>query len=135
VSDFLNGWTATGLATTAISVGVALWRRFTPGRAPDSPPWYVRLARLGSEALRRQAAEGALDTVRDSLLLEREERLQWQARFREATTEIDRLERENRELRGQPALPHSSATTEPSAASSDGSTASRGAKTRKRRTT
>ncbi len=116
--------TLIGLGTTLVSVGIALWRRVRPSAGP---PWYVRLARIGSAITRLQVAEGSLDSVKESLLLEREESAYLRAQLREARAEIDRL--------NDSRPPTSSASTAPSGPPSDSSTGSRGAKTPRRRTT
>ena len=124
MSEFLSDRTVIGIGTTLISVGIALWRRMRP---PSGSSILVRLARTGSAITRLQVAEGSLDSVKESLLLEREETAYLRSELREARAEIDRLTG----LRA----PTSSAGTGPSDPSSDGSTASRGARIRKRRTT
>lgn len=125
MSEFLSDRTVIGIGTTLISVGVALWRRIRP---PSGPPWYVRIARIGSAITRLQVAEGSLDSVKESLLLEREETAYLRAQLRDARIEMDRL-------RERTSSGTSSATPPLSDPSSDGSTGSRGEKTRKRRTT
>ena len=135
MSDFFSDRTVVGLGTTLLGVGFALWRRFAPARPLGGSAWYVKLAQLGSATLKQQAAEGALDTYRESLLLEREERLQWQTRYREASTEIDRLRAEITALRDQPVPPTTSATSDSSDPSSAGSSGSVKGRTRRRSTT
>ena len=124
MSDFLSDRTVIGIGTTLISVGIALWRRIRPSSGPSL---FVRLARTGSAITRLQVAEGSLDSVKESLLLEREETAYLRVQLREARLEIERL-------RGQTG-PTSSASTSPSGQSSGGSTASRGARTRRKPTT
>jgi hypothetical protein len=125
VSDFLTDRTVIGIGTTLVSVGIALWRRIRPSSGPS---WFVRLARMGSAITRLQVAEGSLDSVKESLLLEREEATYLRQRVRELQAEVDAIRS------GSPP-PTSSATTPPSGPSNAGSTRSRGVRSRRKPTT
>jgi hypothetical protein len=127
VSDLLTDKAILGIGGTLLTVGIALWRRLSTSASGESP-LYVRMARLGSAVLKQQAAEGALDSVKDSLLLEREETAYLRRELREARAEIARLS----DLHD---LPHTSAPTESSGLPNAGSTGSRKGRTRKKPTT
>ena len=128
MGDFFNsGWTISGLLASVLSIVGLIWRRLSGG-TPSGPSWYVRLARTGSAITKLQIAEGTLDSVKESLLLEKEGRKADRSEIRELRNEIERLRSENARL----SRSHDTDSSEPSNA---GSTASHGARTRKRRTT
>jgi hypothetical protein len=125
VSDWVTGWTVTGTVGLIVSTALAVWRRLSP--QPDRTPWYVKVAQLGSAIVRLQISEGTLDSMKESLLLEREESAELRADLRVCREE-------NTALRLSIAQLRDSAKTESSGASNAGSTASRTARTPKKPT-
>jgi hypothetical protein len=124
---FDSGRAISGLLAVGLTGAGLIWRRLSGGNQPG-PSWYVRLARMGSAITKLQIAEGTLDSVKESLLLERQEGESLRKQLRTERAETDRLRAELTRIT-------SSALTPSSDQSNAGSTARPGARTRKRRTT
>jgi hypothetical protein len=124
---FTNGWTVSGILASGLGIAGLIWRRFSAG-TNTGPSLYVRLARTGSAITKLQIAEGTLDSIKESLLLEKDGRKMDRAEIRELRTEIERLRSEIAHLSRSP----ETGSSDPPSATS---TVSRGARTRKRRTT
>ena len=128
MSDFLTDRTVLGIGGTLVSVGIALWRRLAPPRAPDQPSLYVRFFRAISAIGRLQMAEGDLDYAKESLLWKDQQ-------LHLSLDENQRLAQENERLRSEIGRLTSSPDPVSSTPSTAGYTERRGVRPRKKPTT
>jgi hypothetical protein len=116
-----------GVLGLVLAAAGTIWRKIS-GPPRSGLPWYKSVAQAASAIFRLQIAEGDLDSVMGSLLLERQEGDSLRLQLRAERTENQRL---RDEIARQPPSP----TTASSDVSSDGSTRKRGTRPRRRRIT